>query len=543
FRSTRRIHETILIHGIIGDRWSDLFQRLLQPFSQATSPQARMTATRLDGEVLLRMQDISKRFGPVQALSDVTFSVRRGTVHALCGENGAGKSTLMKILAGVHQPDAGTIEMSGRPCRFGAPVDALAAGISMIYQELDLAEDLTVAENIFLGSEPRGLLPFTIDRRAMFTQTQGLAGQYGFTIDAHAIVADLSTGDCQIVELLKALRRRSAIIVMDEPTSSLSEAEAQRLFSVVRQLRERGLSIVYISHRLEEVVDLADDISILRDGKVVHSAPAAQLNIAAIVHHMVGRELNEFFPAKEAEIGKVRVEVKNLSSREGIRDVSFEVRGGEIVGLAGLMGSGRTEIARALFGVQPKTSGEVWLDEVPVEIKSPADAIGRGMALLTEDRKRTGLCVGLPCFWNVTLPNLRVLGMKFFIQPAKEAATAARVGSQMNVKWASPHAPAGSLSGGNQQKLLVARWLLAGSRFMIFDEPTRGIDVGAKREIYTLLNALAKEGKAILFISSELPELFGVADRILVMRRGKLVGNLVTKETNPNEVMHLAAVV
>jgi ABC-type sugar transport system ATPase subunit len=499
-------------------------------------------ATSPEVDVLLRMRGISKRFGPVQALADVTFSVRKGTVHALCGENGAGKSTLMKILAGVHQPDAGTIELNGRPCSFGAPVDALAAGISMIYQELDLAEDLTVAENIFLGSEPRGSLPFTIDRRAMFTQAQELAGEYGFSIDAHATVADLSTGDCQIVELLKALRRKSAIIVMDEPTSSLSEAEAQRLFAVVRQLRERGLAIVYISHRLEEVVDLADDISILRDGKVVHSAPAAQLNIASIVHHMVGRELNEFFPAKDAEIGKMRVQVKNLSSAEGISNVSFEVRGGEIVGLAGLMGSGRTEIARALFGVQPKISGEIRLDDVPVEIKSPADAIGRGIALLTEDRKRTGLCVELPCFWNVTLPNLRVLGMDFLIQPAKEAAIAARVGSQMNVKWASPHAPASSLSGGNQQKLLVARWLLAESRFMIFDEPTRGIDVGAKREIYALLNALAKEGKAILFISSELPELFGVADRILVMRRGKLVGNLVTRQTNPNEVMHLAAV-
>ncbi len=499
-------------------------------------------STNLGGDILLRMRGISKRFGPVQALSDVTFSVRKGTVHALCGENGAGKSTLMKILAGVHQPDAGAIELNGRECQFTAPADALKAGISMIYQELDLAEDLTVAENIFLGAEPRGALPFTVDRRAMFTQATELASQYGFTIDANATVAELSTGDCQIVELLKALRRKSSIIVMDEPTSSLSEAEAQRLFAVVRQLRERGLAIVYISHRLEEVVDLANDISILRDGKVVHSAPADQLNIASIVHHMVGRELNEFFPAKSAAIGGVRLQVKDLSSDEGINGVSFEVRSGEIVGLAGLMGSGRTEIARAIFGVQPRTSGEIVLDGTPLNIKSPADAIANGIALLTEDRKRTGLCVNLPCFWNVTLPNLGVLGMNLIVQPAKEAATAARVGSQMNVKWASPHAPASSLSGGNQQKLLVARWLLAESRFMIFDEPTRGIDVGAKREIYALLNDLAAKGKAILFISSELPELFGVADRILVMRRGRLAGNLATKQTSPNEVMHLAAV-
>src|SRR5581483_10494505 len=243
-----------------------------------------------------------------------------------------------------------------------------------------------------------------------------------------------------------------------------------------------------------------------------------------------------------AAIGGVRLQVKDLSSDEGINGVSFEVRSGEIVGLAGLMGSGRTEIARAIFGVQPRTSGEIVLDGTPLNIKSPADAIANGIALLTEDRKRTGLCVNLPCFWNVTLPNLGVLGMNLIVQPAKEAATAARVGSQMNVKWASPHAPASSLSGGNQQKLLVARWLLAESRFMIFDEPTRGIDVGAKREIYALLNDLAAKGKAILFISSELPELFGVADRILVMRRGRLAGNLATKQTSPNEVMHLAAV-
>jgi len=488
------------------------------------------------------MKGISKRFGPVQALADVTFRVRKGTVHALCGENGAGKSTLMKILAGVHQPDAGEIELQGKVQHFGSPGEALEAGISMIYQELDLAQDLTVAENIYLGAEPRGSVPFTVSRRAMTAKTEALAQEYGFTVKADARVADLSTGDCQIVELLKALRRKASIIVMDEPTSSLSEAEAKRLFAVVRQLRARGLSIIYISHRLEEVADLADDISVLRDGKVVHSAPASGLTIPAIVQFMVGRELNEFFPVKDATIGDVRVAVNNLSSAEGIRDVSFEVRRGEIVGMAGLVGSGRTEVARAIFGVQPKQSGEVRLDGEAVEIDSPADAIRHRIALLTEDRKRTGLCVELPCFWNITLPNLDELGMSRIVKPAKEARIAAETGARMNVKWSSPQAPANSLSGGNQQKLLVARWLLAESRFMIFDEPTRGIDVGAKREIYALLNGLAKEGKAILFISSELPELFGVADRILVMRRGKLAGNLVTKQTNPGEVMHLAAV-
>jgi ABC-type sugar transport system ATPase subunit len=495
-----------------------------------------------DSEILLEMRGISKRFGPVQALADVTFSVRKGTVHALCGENGAGKSTLMKILAGVHHPDTGTIELNRKPQKFSAPGEAIEAGISMIFQELDLAQDLTVAENIFLGAEPKGSLPFTVSRRAMVAETEKLAATYDFSVKPNATVASLSTGDCQIVELLKALRRKSSIIVMDEPTSSLSEAEAKRLFAVVRQLRASGLSIIYISHRLEEVMDLADDISVLRDGKVVHSARAAEMSIPSIVHHMVGRELSEFFPPKEPAFGPVRVQVKNLSSAEGVSDVSFEVRQGEIVGMAGLVGAGRTEVARAIFGVQPRTSGEIRIDGEAMDIQSPADAIRRGVAFLTEDRKRTGLCVELPCFWNVTLPNLDKLGMKHVLNPSKEAAESARVGGKMNVKWSSPQAPANSLSGGNQQKLLVARWLLAESRFIIFDEPTRGIDVGAKREIYALLNALAKEGRAILFISSELPELFGVADRILVMRRGKLAGNLETKKTTPDEVMHLAAV-
>ncbi|HZM01599.1 MAG TPA: sugar ABC transporter ATP-binding protein [Candidatus Saccharimonadales bacterium] len=494
------------------------------------------------GEPLLQMLGICKRFGPVQALADVSFNVRPGAVHALCGENGAGKSTLMKILAGVHHPDAGSITMKGAPCHFETPGDALAAGISMIYQELDLAEDLTVAENVFLGAEPKGPFPFTVDRRAMIAQTEALAAQYHFNLDPKQVIAGLSLGDCQIVEVLKALRRRASVIVMDEPTSSLSAAEAQRLFEVIRQLRGQGLAIIYISHRLEEVVELADDISVLRDGKVVHSASAAQLNIAAIVQHMVGRDLHDFFPPRTTQPGAPCLKVAGLSSAEGVRNVSFEVRRGEIVGMAGLMGAGRTEVARAIFGAQPKTSGEVALDDHPLEINSPYQAIDAGIVLLTEDRKRTGLCLELPCFWNVTLPNLETMGMGFILHLGREVAVAAEAGSQMNVKWSSPRAPASSLSGGNQQKLLVARWVLAQAKCMIFDEPTRGIDVGAKREIYLLLNKLAAEGKAILLISSELPELFGVTDRILVMRRGELAANLVTANTTPDEVMRLAAV-
>jgi ABC-type sugar transport system ATPase subunit len=495
-----------------------------------------------NGKICLRMEAISKRFGPVQALDKVSFAVRSATVHALVGENGAGKSTLMKILAGVHQPDEGSIEVHGAPRTFATPAEALAAGISMIYQELDLAEHLTVAENIFLGAEPHGRLLLFVDRRKTVAQTRELAGRFNFGTDPTAPVEDLSTGDCQIVEILKALRRNASIIVMDEPTSALSERETERLFEVVRQLRDQGLAVIYISHRLEEIVGLADDVTVLRDGKLVTSEPMQGLDIPKIIHHMVGRELTDFFPTRSAAIGRVLVEVANLSSPAGVSNVNFKIRSGEIVGMAGLVGAGRTEVAKAIFGVDQSSSGKIILDGKELNINSPADAISNGIALLTEDRKRTGLCLELPCSWNITLPNLIAIGMKAVIRPSLENKIAEDIGSQITIRWVSPQASADSLSGGNQQKLLIAKWLLAESAFLIFDEPTRGIDVGAKTEVYSLLNRLAEQGKAILFISSELPELFGIADRILVMRRGSLVGNLKTDQATPEQVMHLAAV-
>jgi ABC-type sugar transport system ATPase subunit len=493
-------------------------------------------------DIALQMRGISKSFGPVQALSDVSFTVRAGTVHALVGENGAGKSTLVKILAGVHRPDKGSIEIHHNSYTFDKPEQALAAGVSMIYQDLDLAEHLTVAENVFLGNEPRGILPFTVDHKAMVEKTAELAESFNFDIDPTAVVSQLSTGDCQVAAIIKALARRASIIVMDEPTSSLSETEVVRLFEAVRLLRNKGISVIYISHRLEEIIGLADDVTVLRDGRLVHSESVTKLDIVQIVRYMVGRELTEFFPARDVKPGDVRVRVENLSSDSRIKDVSFDIRAGEIVGMAGLVGAGRTEVARAIFGVDQKTSGSIVLDNEELPINSPADAISNGIALLTEDRKRTGLCLGLACSWNVTIASLGLLGMKWIINPARENKIAEDIGAQLSIKWLSPQAPVDSLSGGNQQKLLIARWLLAKSKFMIFDEPTRGIDVGAKKEVYSLLNRLAEEGKAILFISSELPELFGITDRILVMRRGRLVGNLKTGETTQEEVMHLAAV-
>lgn len=493
-------------------------------------------------EISLRMSGISKQFGPVRALSDVSFTVRRGTVHALVGENGAGKSTLMKILAGVYQPDSGTIEINGKLQKLSKPAEALAVGISMIYQELDLAEHLTVAENIFLGMELPGRLSFIMDQKKMIKQTAEIAQRFNFKINPTTLIQELPMGDCQIVEILKAIIRKASIIVMDEPTSSLSETEAVMLFKLVKALRSQRLSIIYISHRLEEIVGLADDVSVLRDGRMVHSGPLASLDIPKIVHYMVGREFKDFFPARKINIGKNLVKVTNLSSNNGIEDISFYIREGEIVGVAGLVGAGRTQIARALFGIDRKTSGIIELDERRLEINSPADAIANHIAFLTEDRKRTGLFLELPCTWNITLPNLVTIGMKNIIKPARESKIVANIANRISIKWLGPQAPADSLSGGNQQKILIARWLLARSKFMIFDEPTRGIDVGAKKEVYSLLNELAEERKAILFISSELPELFGIADRILVMRRGRLVGNVNPKETTQEEVMHLAAV-
>jgi ABC-type sugar transport system ATPase subunit len=493
-------------------------------------------------ETSLRMRGISKQFGPVKALSDVSFTVRRGTVHALVGENGAGKSTLMKILAGVYQPNTGTIEINGKVQRLSKPVEALSAGISMIYQELDLAEHLTVAENVFLGMELPGRLPLIMDHKKMIEQTAEIAQRLNFNIDPATVVEELAMGDCQIVEILKALMRKASIIVMDEPTSSLSETEAAMLFKLVKALRRQEISIIYISHRLEEIVGLADDVSILRDGRIVHSGAMAELDIPKIVHYMVGRELKDFFPARTVNIGPILVKVRNLSSQNGIEDISFDIRKGEIVGMAGLVGAGRTQVAQALFGIDRKTSGTIELDECRPEINSPTDAIDNHIALLTEDRKRTGLCLELPCSWNVTLPNLAAIGMKNIIKPSRESKIVTNIASRISIKWLGPQAPVDSLSGGNQQKILIARWLLADSKFMIFDEPTRGIDVGAKKEVYSLLNELAEEGKAILFISSELPELFGIADRILVMRRGRLVGDVNPKETTQEEVMHLAAV-
>ena len=493
-------------------------------------------------DFFLRMEGITKRFGPVTALSDVTFAVRRGTLCALCGENGAGKSTLMKVLAGVYRPDGGRIILDGKEMHFVGPKDALTAGISMLYQEVELAGHLTVYENVFLGREKLRGGPFQcIDSKAEIQTVRELIAKNHFQLDPLATVAELSPGQCQLVELLKAMLSEARLIVMDEPTSALSEGEAATLFQIIRQLKAQGITIIYISHRLEEVLALADDICVLRDGTVVFGAPAAELTVDTLVKHMVGRELSQYYPPRESKPGAVVFEARNLTTKR-IHDVSFQVRAGEIVGMAGLVGAGRSETAQAIFGIDPLLAGECLLDGKKLAVRNPTEAIAAGIGFLTEDRKRTGLCTELPCSWNITLPNYERLGMGKILSLARERKECLSLGQKMHLKWRDPDALASSLSGGNQQKLLVSRWLQANSKFLIVDEPTRGIDVGAKAEIYALLNDLAAAGKAILMISSELPEILGMCDRVLVMREGCLAADLKVAETTAEEVMHKAAV-
>jgi ABC-type sugar transport system ATPase subunit len=489
----------------------------------------------------LEMQGIGKSFGPVKALDDVTLRVLPGTVHALVGENGAGKSTLMKVLAGVHQPDTGAIVREGRTCTWKHPSDSLAAGVAMIYQELSLAPDLTIAENVWLGIEPPGALPGTYSKKRMLADTRDLAERHGFDLNPDRAVETLPASTCQIVEVLKALARNAEILVMDEPTSSCGEHEVAVLLEMVKKLSRAGTTIIYISHRLEEVVEIAEYITVLRDGRAVHTGPMEGLQISDIVKHMVGRDLEDYFPKRKVEVGSTALKVSGLSSG-AVEDISFDLHWGEIVGVAGLVGAGRTDLARVLCGLDPSIGGSVEIDGKSVRIATPADALSHGVMYITEDRKRTGLCLELPAAWNMTLPCLAELGMKHLLNLGRENAIADETAGKLSLKWSGPGAPVSALSGGNQQKLLLGRALIAGSRLWVLDEPTRGIDIAAKVDIYELIGRMAAEGKAVLIISSDLPELFGITDRILVMRRGRLTAELVTSETAPEAVMQLAAV-
>ncbi|HZN10656.1 MAG TPA: sugar ABC transporter ATP-binding protein [Blastocatellia bacterium] len=491
----------------------------------------------------LEMRGITKTFAGNAVLAGVGLGAAAGEVHALVGENGAGKSTLMKILAGVYQPDAGQIVIDGEVVRFARPADALARGIAMIYQELSLAPHLTVAENIFLGREPlRSSLLGVINGRDLNARAARLLGEYGFGLNPRAPVGRLSAAERQLVEITRAVVEARRVIVMDEPTSSLTAREVAELFRLIRELKGRGLAVIYISHRLEELEEVADRLTVLRDGRAVYSGPWGEISTDEIIRHMAGRELQEIFPPRRAGPGEVGLRVDRLTRPGAFEEVSFEARAGEVVGIAGLAGAGRTELVEAIFGARPAASGEVWLNGGRFDRPRPSRAVERGLGLLTEDRKRTGLCLNLSVATNITLANVRALLRGGRLQRRLEAAAAGEYIDKLHIRPAQPARAVARLSGGNQQKALLARWLYASTHVFLLDEPTRGVDVAARSEIYRAINRLAEAGAAIVMVSSDLPELLGMADRILVMRRGRLVAELDAKETTQEEVLKYAAV-
>ena len=494
------------------------------------------------GAPALEMRGITKSFAGNRVLAGVSLRAAAGEVHALVGENGAGKSTLMKVLAGVHQPDAGEILVEGRPVRLARPADALAHGVAMIYQELSLAPHLTVAENIFLGREPLrwGALG-VVDKRGADESAARLLADYGFRLDPRARVGRLSAADRQLVEITRATVEARRCVVMDEPTSSLTAHEAEELFRLIRDLKGRGLAVIYISHRLEELAAIADRLTILRDGREVYEGAWGELSHGDIVRHMAGRELTEIFPPRNAEKGEVALRVENLTRAGKFEGVSFEARAGEVVGLAGLAGAGRTELVEAVFGAQPADAGEIYLNGARLGATSPDRSVALGMGLLTEDRKRTGLCLNQPVSKNLTLANVRALVRGLRLRRGREREAAREYIERLHIRPPDPEKVVGRLSGGNQQKVLLGRWLFADSQVFLLDEPTRGVDVAARSEIYRAVNKLAEGGAAVVMVSSDLPELLGMADRILVMRRGRLAAELDARRTTQEEVLRHAA--
>ncbi len=493
-------------------------------------------------DALLELREIDKRFPGVHALKQARFDVRRGEVHALIGENGAGKSTMIKIISGVYQPDDGAILLDGGRVEFSNPREAHLAGIATIYQELGLYPELSVAENIFMGHAP-GKKRFgfqTIDWEAMETQAEALLAELNIhNLDVGAKVGALNVGNRQRVEIAKALSLDAQILIMDEPTAALTESDVEQLFSIVRLLRERGVSIIYISHRLNEVFELADRVTVLRDGEYIGTHNVADTDEAELISMMVGRTIENLFPKQTAEIGEVVLEARNLNRPPLTRDISFSVRAGEIVGLAGLVGSGRSETAQVIFGVLPAESGEILLKGEPVKISRPSEAVDHGIGYVPEDRGHQGLIREMTIRENTSMAVLESVSNKTFISRAKERLLANQSIEQLSIRATGPDQTANKLSGGNQQKVVVSKWLASNPILLIMDEPTRGIDVGAKAEIHRLMSRLAaEEGLAILMISSELPEILAMSDRILVMREGRLVGEFKREEATQEAIAH-----
>lgn len=486
---------------------------------------------------LLDMAGIDKSYPGVQALRGVSMALRAGEVLAILGENGAGKSTLIKVLAGAVKPDAGLIRIDGRPLRTASPHEAQRAGVAVIYQEFNLVPGLSAAENIFLGQEAR-FWPRQADER---DAAAALFRKLGVEVEPAAPCRNLSIAQQQVVEIAKALAVRARIIVMDEPSATLTLQEVERLFGVIRELKKQGLGIIYISHRLEEIFAIADRVLVLRDGQHVGTRTIGEVDRDSLIELMVGRRLDQEFPARRVVLGPERLVVRNLRRGEQVRDVSFSIRRGEVLALTGLIGSGRTETARLLFGADRRDGGAITLDGKELAIANPRDAIRAGIALLTEDRKRQGLVLGHSVRDNFALPNLSFWSRFGFVNRRAERAALDRYVRDLRIKMAGLDEAVQNLSGGNQQKVVLAKWLQRHCEVVIFDEPTRGIDVAAKLEIYLLINDLAARGKAILMISSELPEVLGMADRILVMHEGRITGEIqdVSRATQ-EQIMKLA---
>ncbi|MEI5680771.1 sugar ABC transporter ATP-binding protein [Mesorhizobium sp. CCNWLW179-1] len=513
----------------------------MRKISPATVKAVRESGAVPNAEFLLEVKDVRKAFAGTVALDDVSFRLRRGTVHALMGENGAGKSTLMKIIAGIYRPDTGEVHLKSLPIRLSNPLDALDNGIAMIHQELNLMNHMTVAENIWIRREPRTRLGF-IDHTALYKNTSTLFAQLGIDLDPRETVGTLSVASRQMVEIAKAVSYESDVLIMDEPTSALTEREVDHLFRIIRTLKESGKGIIYITHKMNELFEIADEVSIFRDGKHIATKLASELTKDEVIRMMVGREISQMFPKVSANIGNVVLSVRNLTLAGVFEDVSFDLHSGEILGIAGLVGAGRSNIAETIFGVTPATAGTVEVDGKVVQITSPAIAMECGMAFLTEDRKESGCFLLLDIQQNMQIAALRSNYVQWgFVAQKRLSQDCDVMGQSLRVKTPDMEEKILNLSGGNQQKVLIGRWLLTKPRILILDEPTRGIDVGAKAEIHRMISTLAAEGVAVIMISSELPEILGMSDRILTVRQGRAAGMLTRSEADQVKIMELAA--
>ncbi|HSR13487.1 MAG TPA: sugar ABC transporter ATP-binding protein [Thermodesulfobacteriota bacterium] len=495
---------------------------------------------------LLEAVSLTKTFPGVKALANVDFDIQAGEVHVLLGENGAGKSTLVKILTGIYHPDSGDIRIHGKPVRLRSPIEAFREGIAAIHQEFAIVPYLDAATNIFLGRTPcRGPLGI-VDRGALYRDAQKYLDSLEAGIDARTIVNDLGVGKRQLVEIAKALSASARILFMDEPTSALTHDERAHLFKTIRELKSKGLGIVYSSHKLEEVHEIGDRVTVLRDGEKISTLPVSEVTVDELIQMMVGRQMSQKFQKEQVAAGETAFEVRRLSRKGVLRDISFSVRKGEIVGLAGLVGAGRTELAQCLFGVDPIDSGEIYVQGKPVAIRNPRDAISNGIALLTENRKKQGLFMSLDVQDNIAIPAINAVRTasayvrRGVIHRDRQRRVAEDYVSRLRIKTPSLFHMVSSLSGGNQQKVILAKWLALNPRFIIFDEPTRGIDVGAKTEIYLLMESLLKQGIGVLMISSELPEIIALSDRILVLAKGRITGEFTQKEATQEKIMACA---